>query len=158
MNEFKIIAMAVGALILLDVGCLFYALGGRFAKWQRRIVGSFVIAGTVNVSALVMGTWNPWLIGTFPILVGAFTLGYGADDIVKKIVRRSIYSAAVVSAGLLCAWSIGGNAWLILIPHVVTGAIAVFLGVRNPLYAAAEEVFICASLNLFLISYPFITF
>lgn len=158
MNEYTIVFTSFGALIGLAIGCLFYALGGRNAKWQRRIVGSAVIAVTVNVSALIMKSWSVWLIGTLPILILAFTLGYGADDIWKKIFRRTLYSAAVVSAGLLCAFALGGNAWWLLIPHAITGAMAVFLGVRNPLYAAAEEVFVCASLNLFLISYPFITF
>lgn len=157
MNEYTIGYTAVGSLIGLALGCLFYMLGGRDGKWKRRFIGSAVISTTVVVCAIIMDKFNWWLPLTYPCLAIGFSLGYGADILWQKIVKRTIFALAVMTAGLVCAFSMGGNAWLVLPFQVGVGLWSVYLGVKNPVQAAAEEVFVCASLNLGLMAFPFIS-
>lgn len=156
MNEYLIGFTAVGSLIGLALGCMFYMMGGRSGKWLRRFIGSLVISTTLWVCALIMGKFNWWILGTYPILALGFSLGYGADIPLMKIIKRAIVASCVVLAGLLCAITYGGSAWMVLILHFGVALWTVFLGVKNPIQAASEEVFVCALLNLGLMMYPFI--
>lgn len=74
----------------------------------------------------------------------------------QKIIKRTIFALAVISAGLICCFSMGGNAWAVFPLHVFIGMGSVYLGVTNPIQAASEEVFVCALLNICLMMYPFI--
>jgi hypothetical protein len=154
-NEYFIGYMAFFSLLGLASGCLLYMLGGRQGKWIRRFLGSLIISMDVYTTSVVLGTFNWWLLLIYPVLAIGFSLGYGADILWKKIVKRTIFALAVLSAGLICCFSMGGNAWVVFPCHVGIGLWSVYLGVRNPLQAAAEETFVCALLNLGLIMYPF---
>ena len=156
MDEYLIGYTAVGSLFGLALGCLFYMLGGRNGKWMRRAIGSLFISVTVSVAALIMHTFNWWLILTYPALFVGFSFGYGADILWEKIAKRTLFAVAVVSAGLVCAISMGGNAWFVFIPHLGIGLWSIYLGVKNPIQAAAEETFVCAVLNLGMVMYPFV--
>jgi len=83
-------------------------------------------------------------------------LGYGATGEWMKIIRRSVYALGVLSAGLVMAIALGGNAWIVFVPHVGVGLWSIWLGTKNPIESAAEEVFICALLNIGLMMYAFI--
>ena len=156
MDEYTIVYLAFGSLIGLALSCLLYALGGRSGKWKRRFIASFILATTVNLVSWGMGVWSLWLLGIVPILIAGFSLGYGADSTVSKVIRRSIYALAIVAAGGLF-WPIFGTKTLwVFIPHIGIGLFSIYMGVRNPVAAAAEEVFICAMLNLGICIYPFI--
>jgi len=156
MSEMTIGVQAVVALFGLGVTSLFYMLGGRSGKWRRRYVGAFVLALTVNGLSAWRGIWTPYMLIVFPCLIAGFSMGYGGDNFGKKLFRRSLYALGVISAGLVFCFTLGANAWWILIPHAGVGAFSIFLGVKNPLKdAAAEEVFVCALLNLGLLMYPF---
>jgi hypothetical protein len=156
MNEYVIGYTAVGSLLGMAVACLLYMLGGRDGKWRRRFIGSLVLSTTLMVCAYIMHRFNWWLALTYPALAIGFSFGYGADTNLGKVVRRTIYALAVMSAGVVCAVVMKGNAWMVLVPHIGIGLWSVWLGVKNPLYAASEEVFVCASLSLGLMMYPFI--
>ena len=157
MNEYTIGYTAVGSLFGLALRCLCYMWGGRSGKWKRRFVGSAVIATTVVVASIIMGKffWTLPLI-YIPLALG-FSLGYGGDTTEVKVLKRSIVACCVISAGLVCALTFMGNAWWVFLIHCGIGVWSVYLGVKNPVYAAAEEVFVCAVLNLGLIMYPFIS-
>lgn len=157
MNEYLITYQAFGAMAGLSIATLLYSLGGRSGKWKRRFIASFVLAATVNILFLVREAWNPWYLAVWPCLIAGFSLGYGADTFGEKVVRRSVYASAILTAGVVCAVVLGGNAWWVMIPHAGIGALSIFLGVKNILPAAAEEVFICALLNIGLIMYPFLS-
>jgi len=146
---------ATGGLLGVVLACFFYSWGGRSGKWKRRFIASFILACTVNILCALMGTWTPKQLIIYPLLVGGFSLGYGADSFGQKIMRRSIYAAAIIFSGLVLALTIDHGALWVLIPHAGIGAFSIFLGVKNPIYAAAEEVFICAILNVGLVMYPF---
>lgn len=155
MTEYQIGYIAVGGIIGLALGCLFYMIGGRSGKWVRRFIGSLIIALTVNLEAYLLGGWHWALTLVYPALILGFCQGYGADSTKAKIMRRAIYALTVMSAGVVCACVFGGAAWLIFVLHLCIGIWSIWLGVLNPVQAAAEETFICLLLNAALIMYPF---
>jgi len=142
--------------ILLVIGSIFYSLGGRKGKWLRRFVGSFIISLAVWIPSLIMHNFYWWYLAIFPLLAIGFSLGYGADIIWEKILKRSVFALAVLSSALLCAIVVGGNGWLLLVYAVGVGAWSVWLGVTNPVEAAGEEFLICMTLNLGLMGFPFV--
>ena len=156
MNEYIIGYTAFGSLVGMSTACLFYMLGGRDGKWKRRFIGSLILSTTVCTSALVMHRFSWWLVLTYPALATGFSLGYGGDTTMQKVVKRAIYAGAVMSSGVVCSVVMQGNAWMVLVPHIGIGLWSIWLGVKNPLQAAAEETFVCASLSLGLVMYPFI--
>ena len=158
MPELTIGYTAFGSLIGLAIGSLMYMLGGRdnISKGVRRFGGSFVIAATVNAASIVMGKWNPWFLITYPCLVFGFSLGYGGDVLFTKVIRRTIFCLGVLTASLSFVFVLGGATWLLFPLHIGVAIWTIWLGVRNPIHAAAEEFFICVLLNLGLIMYPFI--
>lgn len=156
MAEMNIGILSSLSLVCLAVTCFFYMWGGRSQKWIRRFVASLIASSTVNALVFVFQHWSPWLLLLYPWLSIGFHFGYGADIVAAKIVKRSIYASAVCSSGLLCCLVLGGHTWLVLPLHVVVGAWSIWLGVLNPLVAAAEEVFVCAVLLLGLMMYPFV--
>lgn len=80
-----------------------------------------------------------------------------ADDINKKTMRRLLYMIGVCSAGLIMLFALySTSALIVFMLHLFVGLGSIWLGVANPLYAPAEEVFVCALLNLGLIAYPFV--
>ena len=154
MNEYLTIYQATAGLIGLVVASLLYALGGREGKWQRRYLASFVLTLTVIGLTLWKNTFSFWYLLIFPILLGGFSLGYGAEATWWKIIRRLVYALAVCSAGLVFCFVL--NNWWLFIPHIGIGLFSIYLGVKNPIESAAEEILICTLLNLILIFYPFL--
>lgn len=156
MNEYTVLYQAVGALIGCVAACLLYSLGGRSGKWKRRFVASAILTATVNVVCLLRGIWSPLMLVIFPILALGFSLGYGGELPMQKFIKRFFYASAVVMAGFLMAFILKGNAWFVLIPHAGIAMWSIYLGLKNPIEAAAEEVFVCLFLNVGLMMYPFI--
>ncbi len=141
----------------LAIGCILYSMGGYSGKWKRRFVGSFIIAATFNGVCAWRGLWSPWLLLSFPVLIGSFCLPYGAEALLPKIIKRTTVVLAVICSGLAFCLLHGGNAWWVLVPHVGVGLWSVYLGVKNPIQARAEEGFICLFLCSGLLMYPFIS-
>ena len=157
MSEYTILYTAVGALVGLVASALLYALGGRDGKWKRRFVASAILSTTVNLCSLVMGKWTWELLCTYPLLVIGFSLGYGVNngDVMWKVIRRALYTLGSITSGLLFIFFVSQAGWLVFVPHVGVALWSIWLGVKNPISAAAEEVFICTLLNLGLCMYPF---
>lgn len=158
MNEYTIGWLTSGSGLGLLISSTLYWLGGRSGKWKRRWVGAFVLATTVCLASKAMGIWSWWLLMTFPCLVAGFSLGYGGDKLREKVIRRSIYCLGVVSAGLVfCLINpTNTNTWAVLIMHIGVASWSVYMGVRNPVYASAEEFFISMILSVGLIAQPFV--
>lgn len=157
MNETVVTYQASLGLLGIALGCLFYSLGGRQGKWKRRFIATLIISGTVNGLCLWRGLWSPYHLIMYPLLIGATSLGYGADDFGAKVLRRSLYALAFLMSGLLMAITLGGGAWFVFALHFGVAVWSIFLGIKNPVYAAAEEVFVCLFLTAPLVIYPFIT-
>lgn len=156
MSEMAIGTLASVSIVGLALMCFFYQWGGRSGKWKRRFVGAFIGAALVNGLLLTNGIWSPWALTIFPALSIGFHLGYGSSVHLIKVFKRSVYALAVCGSGLILCFILGGSAWVILPLHCAVGAWSIWLGVKNPLEAAAEEVFVCLLLNTGLIMYPFI--
>jgi len=158
MNEYNIMYTGIGALIGLVISAWLYAEGGRQDKWKRRFLASAVLATTVNICSLIMGKWTYELLGIFPLLIVGFSLGYGVNDdnVVWKITRRTLYALGNIVSGLLFIFFVSQSGWLVFVPHVGIALWSVWLAVKNPIHAAAEELFVCVLLNLGLCMYPFI--
>lgn len=156
MNETMIGYMAIGALLGLVAGCLFWMLGGRAKKWRRRIVGSIIIATTTLLGTFLFGLFELSQLLLYLSLFVGFSFGYGGDNLVEKVIRRTTFAVAVVASGVLMSWTIGGNAWFLLILHAFIGAGTIFFAWKNPIHAAAEEVVVCFLLNGILVFYPFV--
>lgn len=158
MNEEIIIwQFAVAGLGLL-IGSVLYSFGGYRGKWKRRFVGSFILAATFNGVCYWRGgwLWSPWLLTSFPLLIGSFCLPYGAHSTFPKIIKRTSVVLACVTSGLAFCILNGGNAWWVFVPHLGIGLWSVYLGVKNPIQARAEEGFVCMLLCMGLMMYPFI--
>jgi len=153
MNEYMTVWVAGLSGLGLVIGSILYAVGGRHSKWIRRFLGSLVIATTVNIVSLLRGHWCWELIIIYPLLAIGMSFGYGGNETITKVVRRTIYALAVCSAGLIYVWKFGS--WLVFIPHIGIGLWSVYLGVKSVGDAAAQEFIICMLLNIMLIFYPF---
>ena len=156
MSETIIGLLAFGSLVCLSVSSLLYMLGGRSGKWKRRFGASALLATTNHVISMLRGLFSPFQLITYGTLAIGFSLGYGADIEWKKWVKRTIYAISNIASGLVYCYTLGGNAWLILPAHVGVGLWSIWLGVKNPVEAAAEETFVCTVPNLGFIMYPYI--
>lgn len=144
------------AMACLTSGTSLYSWGGFSGKWKRRFVGSAILSGGFIGLCLWRGLWNPWLLTSFPAIVTAFCLPYGAESTFPKIIKRTSVVLAVLLSGLAFCLINGGNAWWVMIPHFGIGLWAVYLAVKNPLFARAEEGFVCLLMLVGLYMYPFI--
>ena len=156
MSETWIGTIAFIEMLILCVGCWFYMLGGRSGKWKRRFVGSLICSTALWVGLVLTQQFNWWALGVYPLLIGAFCLGYGSDVPLTKILKRMIVVAATLTTGVLMAVIIGGNAWMVLPLQAAIAMGSVWLGVKNPITAAAEEFFVCLLLTQCLMMYPFV--
>lgn len=157
MSEYTVIWIISGQAILIVLACFLYARGGRQGKWQRRFVGSLIASTALWLGLLLMGKFIWLSLLVYPLLITAYSMGYGAEEILKKVIRRSIIVLCTLLTGLLMCLIIGGKSWLILPLQAVISAGSVWLGVKNPMnYAPVEEFFICLLLTECLILYPFV--
>lgn len=156
MNEEIIIWQFAVAVTGLAIGSVAYSLGGYKGKWKRRFVGSFIISSTFIGICAWRDLWTPWLLLSYPMLIGTFCLPYGADTLFPKLVKRSTVVLACLTIGIgFCALH-GGKAWWVLIPNAGISAWSIFLGIKSNIQARAEEGFICLLLCMGLMMYPFI--
>jgi len=155
MSEYAIGYAAVGSIFCLAFMCLFYMLGGRTGKWRRRFIAPLFQEISTNACAWMMRIWNPWLLVTYILVAIGLSFGYGGDTTGSKVFRRSVFCIMNLLAGVLFIAVYGPKMLWIFIPNIGVAAWSIYLGVKNPLFAAAEEVFICALLYLMTQAYPF---
>jgi len=158
MSEFKLGTLAAIALGICVVDCFFWMWGGRSGKWKRRFVGAGIQTLGINVIALITGTWAWQFILALGGEFGSRSMGYGGETTGEKIMRRSVFAAGSLAAGAMLAWGAGFNskAITLLICQVIASIVSIILGVKNPLPAAVEEVFVCLSLKYINYGYLFI--
>ena len=138
MTENILQLIAVCKLVWLTLFALCYGLGGMSNKWIRRYLGSAWLLWGIIGFAVWEGTFSWWFLLYYPLLVGALSLGYGAEELWDKIRRRFIYGAALGCAALPIAIVTGQ--WLLFGWHVALCLQAsIILGVWNPIDARHEE-------------------
>lgn len=117
---------------------LLFSLGGLegYEKWLRRF-----LAPTILIGGMYWSSRDLREILQLPFTFASLSLGYGADTLWSKILRRFIYGAANgVSFNLTGLWT---KKFLWSGFHfVLTTGTCIILGVWNPLHARAEEFFI----------------
>lgn len=155
MDESIVIWQFAVAVMGLAIGSIAYSIGGYKGKWKRRFVGSFIISSTFVGVCAWRELWSPWLLLSYPMLIGTFCLPYGADTLFPKIIKRSTLVLASLAIGIGFCVLHGGNSWWVLIPHGGIAMWSVYLGVKNPIHARAEEGFICLLLCMAILMYPF---
>ena len=156
MNETYLGTLPLIGIIILAVAAWFYMLGGRSKKWRRRFIGSLLCATALWVEYFLMGMFKWLLLTIYPLTIGTFSLGYGSDFPPTKILKRSVVVTASLTASIGICLLYGGKTWLLLPVEVVIASVTVYLGVKNPIYAAPEEFFICLFLWSPKLMYPFI--
>jgi len=154
MTEQMLGSIPIVGMLFLTLGAWLYMSGGRSGKWKRRFLASFVISSGVWLECYLVGKFTWPLVFIYPLCVGSFVLGYGADVWGDKVRKRSIVVAASLMSGLLLAYNL--EAWAVFPLEVVIASLTVYLGVRNPLQAAPEEFFICVLLWMPKLMYPFV--
>lgn len=158
MSEFKLGTLAAIALGICVVDCFFWMWGGRSGKYKRRFIGSTIQSLGINILALITGTWAWQFILALGPEIGSRSMGYGGDSQGEKLMRRTVFAIGSLAAGAVLAWGLGfsGKAITLLVCQAVASVVSIILGVKNPLPAAVEEVFVCLSLKYINYGYLFI--
>lgn len=157
MQEITITHLAGLSGVALVLSSWLWSIAGRDGtpKALRRFGSTGIMAATVMCLCIVMGLWSWWMLLTYPVMLVS-CMGYGGNSFIEKVIRRVLFALAITSVGILYALILGGNAWWVYALHIGVAAWTVYLGVKNPVYAAAEEFFIAFLLYLGLMMYPFI--
>jgi hypothetical protein len=160
MTETMLGTLAVIGLGICVIDALFWMYGGRDGKWKRRFVGSGIQTLGLNVIALITGTWAWQFLVSIGPEMGSRTMGYGGSTTGEKILRRSIFALGSLGVGVILAWGagFGAKAVVLLVCQIIASIVSIILGVKNPLPAAVEEVFVCFSLKYINYGYIFINF
>jgi len=152
--------VALGGLMAF-VSNMFYMWGGTegFGKWWRRFVGSSVLAASTNIIAACLGLWMWQYLLFFPALMIGFSMGYGGDSTLEKVLRRTIYAVGILSSCAIGLWATGFTAagWTVTALACVTGLTSVALGVFNPFKSARVEEFLVSQvLTLYIPFWPYV--
>ena len=166
MSEIGWAGMLLCKLVVLAIVSFLYGIGGsnygelkklrfipeclcKHPKTIRRYIASFVLAVSVYVSAAVVGRFSWWMLLYYPLLVGAWSLPYGADKLSKKIVYRSIYGTATAIAGVAIVLNTAEPRWALFCLQVWFAVLGnVILGAFNPTEeASTEQGLICMVSN-----------
>lgn len=143
--------LVVVALSSLVIFVLFYVEGGRNEKALRRYLGSSLFLFICTLISVLSGSFSYWQLLSWPALMAALTMGYGANKTAAKLRKRALYGLAV--GGASAPYLLAMGQWEIFLFQVVLAvAASVFYGVKNPMSAVGEE----AQISLFLLAcWPF---
>lgn len=147
--------------LLAFVSNVLYMLGGTdgFSKWVRRVLGAFTLATGANLVALFNYCWTWQYLLFFPALFIGFSMGYGGEDVLTKIIRRSIYAIGILLSCIIGLWATGFTfgGYVLTVLAVITGLTSVALGVLNPFKSArAEEFLVCQVLTMYIPFWPYV--
>lgn len=134
-RQYKDILIKVGICIVF---ALLYSLAGNGdffggLKWLRRIVAPLVLAGGVFYYSK---DWKSLLIA--PLLGIGFSCGYGHEQTVFKIIKRS-YCGLIIGFGSSFRYLLNKQFLFSAFQTLIVTAFMIYLGVYNPLEARAEE-------------------
>lgn len=136
--EVRQLAQLVVASLALAAFSFLYSLGGREQKALRRYVGSslFALACIGIAFWSSVGSW--WQFLSWPALMAALTLGYGANTLSRKLIRRFLYGLVVGLASVPFFLPMG--LWELALFQTALAVVAsTYYGIRNPMSAVGEE-------------------
>jgi len=135
MNEKQIFKRVLVLSLALIIFSALYCLGGMdgHEKWLRRF-----LAPSILVGAMFWSSRDPRVLLQLPFMFASLSLGYGADLVWSKILKRFMFGAANgLSFNIHNLWQ-KKYLWSGFHFVLVVGAYIV-LGVWNPLHARIEE-------------------
>jgi hypothetical protein len=144
------------------LGNVCYMAGGTsgFGLWWRRFLGSFILASSANIVAIILHAWVWQYLLFWPILIAGMSLGYGSSQFWIKVLKRTIFALGVVMTCVIGAWIAhwSSSALLVLGLSIATGLTSVLLGVFNPFKnAPLEQFIICQVLTLYVPWWSFVS-
>lgn len=143
MSELNQVFLSILALAPPLLFAFFSAIGGRDFNWLgvKARIWKRLIAPLVFVS-LLFAFKAHWAIAIlYPTYLISCTVGYGAENKLEKVIRRSLWSLIRTMACLPLVL-ISGSYTLIILQAITGIACTVILGVKNPLSAPKEEFLI----------------
>lgn len=139
MNERSQLWLIVEAAIVCVIFGALWAIGGSGdfwggQKWIRRFLAPAILTGWAFLRSGL--DWR-YLV-QMPLMMGASTLPYGADDTVTKWILRGLFGVANGTAANIAnllnkRWLISGFSFVLII------AISIVFGVYNPFEAMWEQ-------------------
>ena len=147
MSELNLQLLAFFKVIAVAIFSLLYGLGGMYKKAIRRIGGAIWLMIAIGIIGYFQKTISLWYFLYPLLLMGALTIGYGADEFEEKIKKRALYGLALGVSALPVAIVTGK--WLLFGFH--TGlclASSILLGVFNPLRSARGEETLIGTLSV----------
>lgn len=150
MNERKQLWFIIEAFVIAGIFAALWAIGGSGdfwggQKWIRRFLGPAVLC----VWAFVRSGFNWRYLIQMPLMMGASTLPYGADDLGIKWLLRGLFGLVNgVSANVTNFWM---RRWLVSgFSFVLILAASIAFGVYNPLPAMWEQFVIGCIIAFFV--------
>jgi len=138
MTETTLQFIVASKILWLAVFVLLYGLGGISGKWKRRFLGSAWMMAGIALYSIIDHSWSFWYMFYFPMLVGALSLGYGADRLSDKLRKRTVYGLAIGFSPL--AIVIVNHTYILWVLHIwICVLSSVILGVFNPTKSARHE-------------------
>ena len=128
-------------------------------KWLRRFIASSILALVANLIAMFMQVWHWQYLLFWPILSIGFSLGYGADTVAERVLKRTLCALAIVSCCAAGAWVHQFTAMSLIVGglSVFSGIASVVLGVLNPFNnAPLEQFLVCQVLTLYVPFWAFV--
>jgi hypothetical protein len=139
--EYKVQIKEVIKLLWVVGFAILYALGGIEHKWLRRFIGPVWLTSGMFIFSR---DWRVFL--QAPLLMFGLSLGYGAEAVWLKVIKRFIYGLVNGASSITHLFNKEFNKvrfWVMFSLHVfLCSAVVIILGVFNPVSARAEELII----------------
>lgn len=154
MTEIGLLAQAMIKFFICGfVGGLYSLAGldihGKGYKALRRYLGSLIICVALCVFAVLNKNLSLWYLLCYPLLIGAYCMGYGSEETWVKVLKRTLCAIAITCAFLPVVF-VMGCWWLFGLQMLISIACSVVLGVKNPLHSAVEQ-FVIGALTIILV-------
>ena len=138
-----------------------YAVGGTegFGKYWRRFIGATILGLSPSLGAVLTGVFDWRYLSVIPCLIVGFSLPYGSETTISKIIKRTVFALGVCSACFVGLWITGFSVsgWIVFGLSVTTALTSVALGVLNPFNnAPLVQFLICQVLTLYVPFWPFV--
>ena len=174
MNEYWIGTILVIQILLMLVGAYLYMIGGREHKWYRRFLSPVFSTASVIIGAIWFQIFNWWMLLLLPAFSLHYHLGYGTDAVpitltryleiskfklVHGLLRRGRYALiGITLPAIIMIASLGSQVAWILPIHFAFGALTVYIGIKHPIQAPAEELLRYILITLPVILYTLVVF
>jgi len=138
MDELTLQWIQISKFIPLALFASLYAFGGMSGKWKRRFLAPAILVTSFVIYTLILNKFSWWILLCYPIYCIALSMGYGADELWKKILKRGYCGIAISLGSLPLAIAIG-SVFLWYVHLVLMTSMMIILGTWNPTPSARNE-------------------